>query len=305
MISLLGLFQGAIISSGSALSDFAVEENPAEYAEILGENVECPTGSPVELAECLRTKTTDELIIAQNEGKKIWAFPLRTAPVVDAEWRGEEAFLPDDPETLMDAGAFVQVPVLTGVTHDEGVWGAAIIYEDRKENLTHPEYLREELVPQILTEMTDDKEEDEVVTDAIIGQYFEAVQDDADDDDAENEPKFNFPGLADLVGDITIYSGHQAMLEKFAAANTTTYNYLFSHKTPQSPSVISTMVRNMKANQISHPLMDNGVTHLDDHFYLFEPVNFVHGNINQRLTLADEKVAETMLRIWTSFAATG
>lgn len=64
-------------------------------------------------------KDRDELISAQQGMLKLWSFPLRTAPVVDKSWRGEQAFLPEEPIKLMDEGNFMQIPVMAGVTHDE------------------------------------------------------------------------------------------------------------------------------------------------------------------------------------------
>ncbi len=81
--------------------------------------LECTTGSSSELAKCLKEKSVSQLITAQKDLLELWVFPIRTAPVVDGEWRGEDGFLPKKPGELMDAGAFLQIPILTGVVHDE------------------------------------------------------------------------------------------------------------------------------------------------------------------------------------------
>jgi len=177
-----GLFHGAIIQSGSAFCDWAVERNPAEYAMELGESVGCSGGSE-ELATCLREKTPDEIIAAQQELLEIYIFPIRTAPVVDADWRGEDAFLPGPPSELMDAGAFAQVPVMTGVTQDEGLIGYASIHEKiETSKIKDSEYFENELLPQLLEAIMDDGRELDVVKKAVMHQYFEGI-------DFENETK--------------------------------------------------------------------------------------------------------------------
>lgn len=89
------------------------------------------TGSSADLATCLKGKSVQELVTAQQEMLELWVFPLRTTPVVDGEWRGDDGFLPKKPDQLMDAGAFAQVPVLTGVVTDEVIGN---LHTDKKAN---------------------------------------------------------------------------------------------------------------------------------------------------------------------------
>jgi len=137
-----------------------------------------------------------------------------------------------------------------------------------------------------------------VVADAVMTQYFAGV-------DFENDTQASISGLSDLIGDISFLSCQHEFLEKLAASDVPAYSYLFSYKTPKSPSVNSRAVQNLRQTGVQHTLFDNGVSHCDELFYLFEPFNFLPGNLNQRMGPEDLKVADGMAKIWTSFAATG
>jgi carboxylesterase type B len=157
----------------------------------LGESIGCSGGSE-ELATCLKEKTPDELIDAQQKLLDLYVFPIRTAPVVDVAWRGDEGFLPGLPEELMDAGAFAQVPVMTGVVQDEGLMGYAAIHEAvGNDNFKNAEYFENELIPNLLKAVLDDDREIEVVTNAVKAQYFQGI-------DFENETKLAISELVEV-----------------------------------------------------------------------------------------------------------
>lgn len=59
-----GLFHAAIMQSGCALNPWAMSKYPKEMALRFGLNVGCPTESSVNFLNCLRTKTTEEILDA-------------------------------------------------------------------------------------------------------------------------------------------------------------------------------------------------------------------------------------------------
>lgn len=61
---LVGLFQQAILLSGSALSPFAMANKPLRYARSLGKQLDCPNEDDQNLAliECLRRKSVAQLL---------------------------------------------------------------------------------------------------------------------------------------------------------------------------------------------------------------------------------------------------
>lgn len=259
------------------------------------------SGDSHELAACLKEKSVDELITAQHELLELWVLPIRTAPVVDSEWRGDEALLPSMPEELMDAGAFVQVPVMTGVTKDEGLECYTDIHLTLgDEKFKHPEFFEHELLPTLIKVILDRDEEIDNVVEAIKHQYFEGLQ-------SENEARMNtiISGLSDMVGDATIYSCHLNFLEKLTTANATAYNYVFTYKTPYSPSIASYNIQQLRQKKVDHPLFETGVSHMDELQYVFDPYNFLPGNLGSRFDGDAERVSMIMTSIWTTFAING
>lgn len=111
--------------------------------------------------------------------------------------------------------------------------------------------------------------------------------------------------LFQLVGDTTVNSCHYDLLEKLSAnKQMLTFNYVFSHHTPRSPSIIARNVQTLRAAGVHHPLFDFGVSHSDELPYLFDPVTIYPGPTIV-LTPEDERVSQTMTRIWTEFAKNG
>ncbi|CAG7833495.1 unnamed protein product [Allacma fusca] len=298
----LKLFHRAIMQSGSALCDWAVEPNPREFADIIAEELEC-SGNSEDIRTCLKEKTPEELVKAQQSTIKTWAFPIRTAPVVDIEARGEgKALLPDTPSNLMDAGAYAQIPVIAGVNHDEGLMGYSSIHlEHGVENMKNQEYLEGTVVPQIVEHFFHAQGDSEAVTKAVLQHYFEGVN-----VSTTQGMKLAIAELTELIGDTAINSCNFNLLEKFAATKQAlTFSYVFTHKTAKSPSIIAKNIQDLRTQHVHHPLFNYGVSHSDELFYLFEPVNIYHGNLHAVMYPEDLKVSDILTKIWVGFATHG
>ncbi|ROT66436.1 JHE-like carboxylesterase 1 [Penaeus vannamei] len=112
-----GLFQRAIMQSGTALDPWAVREDHSDVATRFGEMFNCSGSSPLtssELVACLREVPAADLIEAPNKFKVFVDFPSVMAPSVDGE------FLPDHPARLLRDGRYNKVDVITGTTQHEG-----------------------------------------------------------------------------------------------------------------------------------------------------------------------------------------
>ena len=126
-----GLFHRAMAMSGSALCWWANLPNQWKTAVNLANKLECSkTAESNELLNCLRSKSTEEIMSAENqlytwrqgqteaEPMNIWS------PRADVE-AGEEGILPVNPSLAMQAGQIQPVPFLVGVAESEGAWRAA------------------------------------------------------------------------------------------------------------------------------------------------------------------------------------
>ncbi|XP_050975739.1 neuroligin 4 X-linked b [Labeo rohita] len=105
------LFQKAIIQSGTALSSWAVNYQPAKYTRMLAEKVGCNEDDTVELIECLQNKNYKELIEQNITPAK---YHIAFGPVIDGD------VIPDDPQILMEQGEFLNYDIMLGVNQGEG-----------------------------------------------------------------------------------------------------------------------------------------------------------------------------------------
>ncbi|XP_072900336.1 neuroligin 4 X-linked a isoform X1 [Hemitrygon akajei] len=107
-----GLFQKAIIQSGTALSSWAVNYQPAKYTRLLAEKVGCSMLDTINLVECLRMKTYKELIEQDIMPAR---YHIAFGPVIDGD------VIPDDPQILMEQGEFLNYDIMLGVNQGEGL----------------------------------------------------------------------------------------------------------------------------------------------------------------------------------------
>nr|ADD52422.1 neuroligin 4 isoform [Gallus gallus] len=107
-----GLFQKAIIQSGTALSSWAVNYQPAKYTRILADKVGCDMLDTTDLVECLRNKNYKELI---QQTITPATYHIAFGPVIDGD------AIPDDPQILMEQGEFLNYDIMLGVNQGEGL----------------------------------------------------------------------------------------------------------------------------------------------------------------------------------------
>jgi len=102
------------------------------------------------------------------------------------------------------------------------------------------------------------------------------------------------------------YSCERDFLERYARqSRNPVYSYVFSHKTPTSPSTIAKLLDSMRKQNLTHYLFDFGVPHVEDMFYLFDPLILPTGSRPQVLSSVDERVAASYTRSLITFAKNG
>ncbi|XP_028923616.1 neuroligin-3 isoform X1 [Ornithorhynchus anatinus] len=111
-VGVLGLFQRAIIQSGSALSSWAVNYQPAKYTGLLADKVGCNVLDTADLVDCLRQKSAKELVEQDIQPAR---YHVAFGPVIDGD------VIPDDPEILMEQGEFLNYDIMLGINQGEGL----------------------------------------------------------------------------------------------------------------------------------------------------------------------------------------
>ncbi|XP_035309810.1 LOW QUALITY PROTEIN: neuroligin-4, X-linked-like [Cricetulus griseus] len=107
-----GLFQKAIIQSGTALSSWAVNYQPAKYTRALADQVGCNMLDTADLVECLRRVGWREL---SQQRVAPATYHVAFGPVIDGD------VIPDDPQILMEQGEFLNYDIMLGVNQGEGL----------------------------------------------------------------------------------------------------------------------------------------------------------------------------------------
>lgn len=114
-----GLFQRAICESGSSLAHFAVQNDTFANSRITASAVGCPTSSSETMMACLRTTNPNWIV-----GRSIvtWELPILSrlpfGPVIEGQ--GESSFLEEAPEVSYRHGRVKAIPMIIGITKDEG-----------------------------------------------------------------------------------------------------------------------------------------------------------------------------------------
>ncbi|XP_031840747.1 juvenile hormone esterase [Nomia melanderi] len=119
-----GLFQAGISASGTAFNCWTQTENPLEKAKQLATLMGCPIGNRKEMVRCLRYRPSQALIEATREFMRFYYNPFTPfGPVV--EKFGEEPFIDRSPVEIVSSGNVQDVPWITSVTSEEGLYPIA------------------------------------------------------------------------------------------------------------------------------------------------------------------------------------
>lgn len=127
-----GLFNRAILMSGSALAYWALKANPVvlfrEYANVAGID-NAATEDKSEIVRQLRGKTVQELIEFHSMIPTVSDIQTIFRPVVEGDWEG--AFITEDPKVIWANGSYEQRPFLAGVTgYEEGSFAGLVVNEE-------------------------------------------------------------------------------------------------------------------------------------------------------------------------------
>ncbi|KAK7605077.1 hypothetical protein V9T40_006935 [Parthenolecanium corni] len=117
-----GLFDKAILQSGSAICPWAFTKNKTQYAFLLGKTLGCNTTDKRELLDFLMEVSAHDVVKAQatmlKEASKHEVIRLLFVPSIE-ERSGSDVLLPDDPKNLLTNT--MKIPVITGINELEGL----------------------------------------------------------------------------------------------------------------------------------------------------------------------------------------
>ncbi|CAH2095915.1 unnamed protein product [Euphydryas editha] len=245
-----GTFHRGILFSGSALSSWTHSVKPAEKAKTLADIVGCPTGSSKEMADCLKYRPAHVIVNAQIEMLE-WKVHMFTPFTPTTEAPGtRDPFLNQYPYTASQAGYMKPLPLIAGVTSEEGLYPAAV-YQTHPSLLPELESRWEHLAANIF-EYNDTLplEMKASVANKIKQHYL----------GGKPVSQETFPKLVEALGD-RLFTAHVGKLVQIHALRSKQPTYLYRYAYRGQYSLSNVLAENEN---------DYGVSHADDVMSVFK-----------------------------------
>ncbi|XP_042209759.1 venom carboxylesterase-6-like isoform X1 [Homarus americanus] len=284
-----GLFNRAILQSGSSLSPWALMDNHKQVAAKLGDLLGCSAADSLpsaidsyQLLSCLQQLPVDKLIFPPIPDPVGWnGWQTVFLPRVDGD------ILPDHPANLLRSGRYNKVDLISGITQHEGsFYSSSVVFDKEKiDEIEHnfttagpvsmyfreweddPEYMASRAYYHYLGEEKITEEKAEEFTELLSDNYFRAVH--------EETAQFH-----------TVWE---------ATTCHTVYKYVLQHRGQHSFTDLRTSYQNTTIHE-------NCVGHADDLQYLFNVLPNIYPPLERP---ADLFMRQIMVTLWTNFAATG
>ncbi|KAF2886488.1 hypothetical protein ILUMI_19685, partial [Ignelater luminosus] len=276
------LFKAGISVSGNALCPWTLQERPLEKARQLGAAVGCNQQSTKDLIDCLRNRPA-RLIVESMRMFRPWLFNPVSPFALVVEKNGNNSFLPDHPYALLSRGEVQDLPWVTSITSDEGLYPAAE-YALKEHHLPDLERRWEELAPYVLDYKYSLPANLHLTVAQKIKDYY--LQ-------GKSISKKSFPELIQMMSDRHFVVDTEKATRLQAKANKSpVYYYYFSYPGEK----VSTFAVHFTFSEEKY-----GVCHGDDMMYILSmpqrPIT--------RMTKNDEEMKNILLKIWSSFIRTG
>lgn len=117
-----GLFNKAILQSGSAMSPWSLQFKPLKMASLLAKQMGFNTQDPHEIYKIFNNVAAEDLLrhrVPRKKGDIVLSENI-FVPCVEKEIPGVERFLPDTPYNILTKGTYQKVPVIYGFNNAEG-----------------------------------------------------------------------------------------------------------------------------------------------------------------------------------------
>nr|UUH60601.1 carboxylesterase [Ectropis obliqua] len=272
-------FHRGIAFSGAAFASWTHAVKPAQKAKALAAIVGCPTANSQEILDCLKCRPAEVIVNAQIEMFE-WKVHMFTPFTPTAEAPGvREPFLTHYPYHAARLGAMPNIPLITSVTSEEGLYPAAAYQEDPSllsDLETHWEMLASNIFEYNDTLPLTERS----AVAAKIKQHY-----------LGNRPvnQETYPQLVQALGD-RLFSAEVGRQAQIHATMTKQPTYLYRYAFRGSKSL---------SNIMAHNDNNYGVSHADDVLRIFKFPGL------EVFTPDDVAMTERLLDMVYSYATTG
>lgn len=267
-----GLFNRAIMQSGSATAPWAFQFEPLKAASLLAKELGYETKNPKEIYNLFMKTTARDLMTMRVPRKKgdIVLSENVFVPCIDKELPGVNRFINDTPYNLLARGDYTKVPVIIGFNNEEG-----LMFFGKENDTTISEIDFYKALPRNLVFPTE--KEAKATAAKLNGTYIGNKEDDI------TIKLSRFEGDSGIT--YPVISATQLLLN-------TNDNPIYIYKFPYSGLL-------NVAKFFSGFTHVSGASHADDLFYLFKTAIFLP------TSLLETKMINKMTSMWTNFAKTG
>lgn len=266
-----GLFNRAIMESGSALSYWALQFEPLKIASLHAQQMGYTTTDPKEMYNLFNNVTADELFsyrIPRKEGDVVIS-ENNFVPCIEKKIHRVTQFLPDSPYNLITQGKYNKVPVIIGFNSAEGYYFAG---KENDTTLSKIDFYK--AMPRDLTFLSD---EEKVKTANRLNELYMAGE-------KITKEKSSLEKLARFEGDAAIIYPVLATIDLFLrTSNEPVYAYEFNYDGLLNFAKIMFGFRKSP-----------GATHADELFYLFSTLTLP--------ALTEVSFIDKFTTLWTNFA---
>ncbi|KAK7121238.1 hypothetical protein R3I93_022358 [Phoxinus phoxinus] len=259
------LFRYAIAESGTAAMDAIMNPNPLPTAQYVGNASGCDISSTKKIVDCVMQLSEEDILKLARE-----QLMLRFGVTVDGQ------FLPKSVDELLQFHQFNKVPLITGVTDDDGGYILPNILGppgwidgmDREQILTFLPFFYSDLQKQAIAEL-------------VLNEYLGTSTDRIKIRD----------GFREMMGDFFFNIPARKVANYHRDAGAPVYVYEFQHP----PSIL----QNKRPSFV-------GSDHGDEVFFVF---GYCFGNghiiLNEKYTEEENELCKTAMAYWGNFARTG
>ncbi|EFN71637.1 Esterase FE4 [Camponotus floridanus] len=120
-----GLFQGGISFSGTAFDCWTQTENALEKTKKLSALMGCPTTTSRDMIRCLRYRPAQAIVQATSEFMPFFFNPFTPFGPVPEKVGDDTPFIDKTPVEIVNNGDVQDIPWITGVTSEEGLYPVA------------------------------------------------------------------------------------------------------------------------------------------------------------------------------------
>ncbi|XP_072039266.1 cholinesterase-like [Amphiura filiformis] len=268
-----GLFNQAIMESGTALSPWAFQETSRgrEIAFKMGAELGCTATDTTQLRQCLRDATTKELYDAAAASGFI------SAPCID------DYFLDDYPMNLIKRGEFQRTTLMLGTNADEATTTLLGLYPEYAIS-GNPPFISEEGFKSAVKSAIGNP----LIEDSVYQHYLDWTIQDQDGLDF-------FRPFVDLSTDQAFAAPTDIVARAHAMAGDQVYSYQMTHV----PTVSIWSILSLNIN-----IVWLGSSHGEEISFVFG-LPFMRVNNRLELSVPEKELSVKMMRFWTEFAKTG